>query len=61
MEKRKAGGRQNEVEKVNSKIWVLKYNNNEHLGIKLKKCNNHHHINNQRAKINEGGEGIRIF
>ena len=30
--------------------WIFEYKNSEHLGIKFKKCNHNHHINNQWAK-----------
>ena len=47
MKKRKGRRRQNRVEEGNSEIWDLKYKNNKDLGIKMKKCNNNHHINQQ--------------
>ena len=61
MEKGRAGGRQNGVGEGNSKIWDLKYKNSKDLEIKLKKCDNYHHIHNQRAKTDKGGEKIRVF
>ena len=45
----------------NGNIWDLKYKNSEDLEIKLKKCNNNHHIYNQQAKTDKDVERITVF
>lgn len=47
MKEERAEGRENGVGEGTCKILDLRYKNNDHIGIKLKKCNNNHHINKQ--------------